>query len=532
MSFVLTVIERSTTCLDLLPILQRIPLQKVKQFVLDEYNELDTVKQNKLRLEMMSLNHILPQELIQHILSFEYSSQSKPVCALWNKLSIQSDHIRRRNQILSNEIATFDANLTNAVNLEVQVRENTGWEQHWSKALLLQYKHILNSDEVWDNIDEEYRKKIVKSKHEWRVDKHTTFGMIRRKLGLYYGINPHHVEIWLPHHIHNWDYGSKGRGKWNAKLDSIVGLRPEYKQLCPLKFEIQPFNVKDFDQMTVYHEFLSNRDAIQFDKRIMDLAMFGLEFYDNNGFHKNNNQNQMTISYCKDWCAKDIIEHVLYEMVQNPVFGYTFLGNVIKYIKKYEMNDALNNDLLILQSLMPHRFLVIEDGFLKRNDFTIPVDLYMKSRYKMPDTHSQIKYTDFKVFFLATNDPLVLEFEAQPITKEDKNEMEVAPPYTKALWVFFRRSSKRLGLIRCVLTKGETLKHLILTRCLQYLKTPKRLENKIDCIMETHRFELRRSGGKNKQLKKIDIESEKIFDDLDSKMCLHVFMLWDENDDV
>ena len=26
----------------------------------------------------------------------------------------------------------------------------------------------------------------------------TTYGMIRKKLGSYYNINPYHIEIWLP----------------------------------------------------------------------------------------------------------------------------------------------------------------------------------------------------------------------------------------------------------------------------------------------------------------------------------------------
>eukprot|EP01083_Nonionella_stella_P259164 885169_1 len=536
MSFILTAIESSTTCLDLLPVLQRIPLQKIKQFVLDEYNELDTVIQNEVRLEMISLNHILPHELIQHILSFEYSSQSKPVCALWNKLSIQNDHIIRKNQILSSEIETFDADLTNAINVEVEVRENTGWEQ-WSKALLLEYKNNLNSDEVWNNIDDEYRKNIVKSKHKWRVDKHTTLEVIRRKIGSYYAINPHHIEIWLPQPSGSdvkWDYGWKGRGKWNAELDGIVGGRPEWKLLCPLKFEIQTYNVKDFDQMTKYDVYESN-NVMHFEKRIAELAMFNFEFrtcspvgqtYDRSGL------NQMTISYCKDWCAKGVIQHVLTEVVQNPIFGYTFFANVLKYIKKYEMDPetaANANDLVILQSLKPYRFLIIDDYDL--NSLRV---FHMEAPYRMPAGYSQIKYTDFKVFFLAKNDPLVLSLQ-QPSNKTTIQQK------SKALWVFFRRQSKRQHLIRCVLTKGHSLKDVILTHCVPFLKTPKpslsvddaTAEDKqeedawLDCILETHKFTLKSAAanGVAAPLKKEHIENEKIFDQLDATtLCLHVWM--------
>eukprot|EP01083_Nonionella_stella_P142144 439162_1 len=224
----------------------------------------------------------------------------------------------------------------NLVKIEVNVRENTGWKQQWSKALLLQYKNNLNSEEAWNNTHKETRKKIVKSKHKWRMERRTTFGMIRRKLGAYYAINPHHIEIWLPQPSGSdvkWDYGWKGRGKWNAELDGIVGGRPEWKLLCPLKFEIQTYNVKDFDQMTKYDVYESN-NVMHFEKRIAELAMFNFEFrtcspvgqtYDRSGL------NQMTISYCKDWCAKGVIQHVLTEVVQNPIFGYTFFANVLKY---------------------------------------------------------------------------------------------------------------------------------------------------------------------------------------------------------
>eukprot|EP01083_Nonionella_stella_P173944 601627_1 len=429
----------------------------------------------------------------------------------------------------------------NLVSIEVKVRENTGWKQQWSKALLLQYKNNLNCEEAWKNTDKEIRKKIVKSKHKWRMERRTTFGMIRRKLGAYYAINPHHIEIWLPQHSYSgekWDYGSKGRGKWNAKLAGCVGSkgRAEWKQLCPLKFEIQTYNVKDFDQMTAYDDYASknsysqygNRKIMHFEKRIKELAMFNFDFQSCGGSSSSSRaSNQMTISYCKDWCAKGVIQHVLTEVVQNPIFGYTFFANVLKYIKKYEMEET--NDLLILQSLKPHRFLICDDNELKS-----PNVFHMNTRYTMPDSYSQIKYTDFKVFFLAKNDPLVLSLQ-QPSNKTTIQQK------SKALWVFFRRQSKRQHLIRCVLTKGHSLKDVILTHCVPFLKTPKpslsvddaTAEDKqeedawLDCILETHKFTLKSAAanGVAAPLKKEHIENEKIFDQLDATtLCLHVWM--------
>ena len=137
--------------------------------------------------------------------------------------------------------------------IDIKVRENTGWKDKWSKALKLQYK---NSDEFkrsgQDTIDQDKRKKITKPRHKFQVEKKSTYGMIRRKLGSYYNINPEHIEIWVPTGTRQpkWDYGSKGRGSWNKKIEQLIDSRTEWKQLCPMKFELQTYNVQDFDQTT------------------------------------------------------------------------------------------------------------------------------------------------------------------------------------------------------------------------------------------------------------------------------------------
>ncbi len=98
--------------------------------------------------------------------------------------------------------------------IELKVRENTDWETRWTHALALQYKNNNNMD-FNENINEEIGKKLFKSNHEWFVEKKITFGMIRKKLGYYYNINPNHIEIWLPQDTYaGWDYGSTGRGQW------------------------------------------------------------------------------------------------------------------------------------------------------------------------------------------------------------------------------------------------------------------------------------------------------------------------------
>eukprot|EP00488_Nonionellina_sp_1-RS-2012_P003498 TRINITY_DN7463_c0_g1_i1.p1 TRINITY_DN7463_c0_g1~~TRINITY_DN7463_c0_g1_i1.p1 ORF type:complete len:103 (+),score=30.77 TRINITY_DN7463_c0_g1_i1:57-365(+) len=78
-------------------------------------------------------------------------------------------------------------------------------------------------------------------------------------------------------------------------------------------------------------------------QRIRDLAIFNFKLVAPNteGICE---YSSMTISFCKDWIAKDIIDHILRKAIDNPIFGHSFFANIIKYIKKYEMDDNHNHD--------------------------------------------------------------------------------------------------------------------------------------------------------------------------------------------
>merc|ERR1712228_721803 len=117
--------------------------------------------------------------------------------------------------------------------IEIKIRENTGWKQKWQKALIMQYK-INNNIPKEQKIDKEIRKKIKKSKHKLQIEGFATFEMIRRRLGEYYNINPHHIEIWIPQKGNKWDYGSKGRGKWDQSIKELmlVSNRATHRKLC------------------------------------------------------------------------------------------------------------------------------------------------------------------------------------------------------------------------------------------------------------------------------------------------------------
>ena len=230
--------------------------------------------------------------------------------------------------------------------------------------------------------------------------------MIRKRLGSYYNIKPEHFEIWLPQRSlqHQWNYGSRGRGQWDKPLWDVIKQRSEWGKLCPLQFEIQPYDVKDFDQMTEYHTRSSPIDGSsrKFCSRTQNLALFNLQFYLPSYPTMPATSRGMTVSYQKDWIAKDFIQSILNQIIENPVFLFSFFGHIIEYIRENEMEDQSVGDIEIVRNLSPNRFVIVEEE-KKQTDY------HMDDEYKMPESYAQIKYTDFRVHFLAKNDPLVLE---------------------------------------------------------------------------------------------------------------------------
>ena len=390
-------------------------------------------------------------------------------------------------------------------NVDIKIREKTGWKRQWAKALMRQY--MSTSDKTVEEIDLQVRKKIIRSSHKWRVDRRTTFGMIRKRLGSYYGIKPEHFEIWLPQRSwkEQWNYGSSGRGKWDKPLSDLTKQRSEWGKLCPLKFEIQTYNVKDFDEMTEYHtkshSFSRSPSKPKWSSRIKSLALFNLQFYLPSYPTMPSTSRAMTVSYRKDWIAKDFIQSILNQIIENPVFLFSFFGHITEYIRKNEMEDQSVGDIDIIRNLSPNRFVIVDEEGKPQNDY------HMDDEYKMPDSYSQIKYTDFRVHFLAKNDPLVLmdlqnEVKTESEHKGDE-QMEIdskrngkaqaenngtsSSNYKKTygLWVHIIRcpvtNSKLMRKIRVVIEEGESFKDVILRDIWPYL-----VMNKIHSLSPTN----------------------------------------------
>ena len=357
------------------------------------------------------------------------------------------------------------------IDIQIKVREKVGWDHQWSRALIHQCTKHQEANEAKES-DETLHKKISRSIHKWKVDKRTTFGMIRKRLGTYYDIEPEHIEIWLPQKTgkDKWDYGSKGRGKWDEPLSDLIKHRSEWRKLCPLKFEIQTYNVKDFDKMTAYDGSKSPSSV----DPIKHIALFQFFVHIPPCSTMVVNPIGLVMTYNKDWTAKDLIQSILDLVFENPVFLYSFFGHVMDYIRKYEMENAENTDISgdnvndldihILRKLQPSRFLVVYEEPKPETGESF----YMDEEYEMPDSFSQIKYTDFRLQFLAQNDPLVIQ-EEPGSTKE-----------TVAVWLRIYgsdtaklpRSSHRL-----VVKKGESLKDAFLNSHLSNMCSKTGAEN-------------------------------------------------------
>ena len=378
----------------------------------------------------------------------------------------------------------FIESQANMIEIEINVREKTEWQQFWSKALIRQYQSTNRNVEIIKN-DGGLYERITRSNHKWTADKRTTFGMIRKRLGSYYNIEPEHFEIWLSKKWRpdSWNYGSTGRTKWHHALSSLIG---------GLQFEIQMYNVKDFEEMIAYHN--SSVSIYRLSPEFVDmgepgLALFSLQFYLPSYPTMLATTTKMTMIYSKDWKAKEFIQHILNQMIENPLFLFAHFSHITEYIRRFEMvYDAGDSgaesvgdiDIQIARKLSPNRFLILD------MEKKTPVGYHMNDEYKMPDSYSQIKYTEFRVQFLAKNDPLVLQSEIKAESERKGNEhtemeldhgkLNANREMTHALWVDIIRweSGKRISSkIRVVIEDRESFKDLILRDIWPYLKVNK-----------------------------------------------------------
>ena len=393
----------------------------------------------------------------------------------------------------------FIKSLVNMTKITIRIREGTSWDAfrgmtftalilgHFTSAYLLNFAQtpLLNADT---------------SHHEWIVDENTTFGMIRKRLGSQYRIKPEHIEIWIPQRAGRdpWDFGSRGRGQWDHPISELVNRRAQWRDECPLRFEIVAYNVRDFDKMTTYHTAGSSVA----DARIQELAMFNVSIATPTHPAMNSitgSESTMTITHRKNWTAKDLIQSILDLVAENPVLRYSFCGHILEYIRKYDNEDYDGvSDADILRRLSPNRFVIVDEWIEGK-----PVYFYMDDKYEMPQNYSPIKYTDMKLLLLAENDPMI-EHCGQEYIKQRFKSLSVLDdvirffePKRVGLWVqicSMHQSVQRF--IRVVIEEEELFKEVILRKIWPYLKINELSVmisaegNVLEKMMRTHRIQV------------------------------------------
>ena len=349
------------------------------------------------------------------------------------------------------DVDRFIRSLVNSVRIEIRSRYQSQWEKQVEKD---------NGSQLVDELI-----RMNKSVHEWIVDEMTTFGMIRKRLASHYTIPPENIELWLPQTSEEengtnlWNYGIFGRGEWDQPIMELMLRRAEWRQLCPLKFEIAAYDVKDLDALFIYQteEAPSSELSLEEIKKIENVALYHVWIYPPPHGTIPGTVTSMTVIYQKDWTAKDFMQHILDRIMENPLFLSAYFGHITEYIRKCEMKDQ-HTDISIARNLPPNRFVIVDE---EGKD----VDYHMNDEYKMPESLSRIQYTDLGMHFLAKNDPLVVMDE-----ETESNHKE-----TYGLWVHILRQGNQYSSckIRVIIEEGESFQDLILSDIWPYLKVNK-----------------------------------------------------------
>ena len=92
---------------DLIPILRKLPINKLKHVINSSIDVMDEPFAKQIHLNYLSINQIIPDDIIRHILSFQglRLNPTKLVNKQWNKLSKQAE---KHHYIYSTIIYYFD----------------------------------------------------------------------------------------------------------------------------------------------------------------------------------------------------------------------------------------------------------------------------------------------------------------------------------------------------------------------------------------------------------------------------------------
>ena len=438
-----------------------VPKQKHKRlFRVDSYPNDQTVDHDFYNGDMFVFQ-INRFHLLEH--AFTAEKQQQQLLPIYE---IRKQEFENKGSFWFCCVKDFIESLTLMTDIQINIRERQRWEQQWTEALTRQY---INSED--GHRSKAIRRKISRSNHKWRVDSRTTFGMIRKRLGSHYRINPAHVEIWL----------DQKRMQWHRSLPDFIHKRMKRLQPCRLKFEIVAYNVRDLDEIQVIQQY-KRHSSVKLRCELNESALFNFVFHLPSYPAMTATNTSMTMIYRTTWTAKDLIQSILNLMIGNQMFLSAFFGHIIKYIRNFELDEHLEEladgevNIEIVRNLSPNRFLIVNE----RCNIGEQLEYHMNDEYPM---HSKFEGSEFIVQLLAKNDPLVLRSHAQreaarSLMVQDGTEIGIdsKSTITYGLWVYIYRvyrlgsDEELLGKLRAVIAEGKSFKNLILRDIWPYLK--------------------------------------------------------------
>ena len=394
----------------------------------------------------------------------------------------------------------FMESLVRMINIDIQIRETSEWKRQHKRLEAVRGKNC------------------TRLSHKWTVDKMTTFGMVRKRLGSYYDIDPKHIQLWSQD-ASQWGYSGCTQLESDMTLLNLMEEEGDSLHFDGLHFDIVAYNVKDREQMDEQH--LRDPDCL-------NKALFALTIH--LPLHHGVSAESRTIEviHDKDWTAQQLIKGILDQLIEEPLFFSLFFGHIAEYIRKYERGEyrhivgsneshlSMNDiDVKILRNLDPSRFLIVEEDGSERTE-----KYYETDEFKFPSGFVKIEFFDLKLQFLPLYDPLLNNMSL----RDDVHAFE--------LWVHFYRhedETQLVGLTKVVMQEGDSYKDIIFRDILQYLNLEHQCfdqdeEDIFKAITDSHIFQLRRFE-RERSLKvtlteKHLIRQRDLSDSLNNDMCV------------
>ena len=357
------------------------------------------------------------------------------------------------------DFVSFMRALARMIDFEITMRPRSEWQRQHESS------------------ETKSAKKDTPFKHKWTTDKTTTLGMVRKRLGSYYGIKPEYIEVWYYQEKVSYE-----RVKWNTTISNLTQDCQNWERFATFYFDIVAYNVKD-------------REHSLEDQALFRLAI-QLPLY--HGVYSE--YRNIEVIHNKHWTAKELIKSIVDQRIGEPVLLSLFFGHIAEYIRKYEtresrhivMSDKLNHSaydigLEILRNLDSSRFMITENYTSTRTQ-----KYHMADAFELPSRWTQFEFLDLYVQFLPLHDPLL-----NALNQEDN-------PSTFALWVYFYDNEDETDLAgwitKVVMKEGQSFKDMILRDILQYLALEEQCFDQDEevifkAITDSHRFQLRRSDG-------------------------------------